>query len=529
MGKKKEVVFYRNRYKGQKLSEETCDRLESLLELDKAGNFVKELQHVIFDLSASEVDQIKELKSGDMLEPQYGTLKNNQTIGVAYMYFAKSCILGDSVGMGKTVQVCGLCNLLEAEHEKAGSDFRFLFLTGKNLVEQTRDKMIKFTGNYIETLYGLKPDVTRYIAANEDYPQYSIVGSHSLLTNKLFQDYMAGFRREHGYNPFDLLVIDEAGDVLTNTATQRYKDAKYLAEMFDRVVLLNATSFEKELKMFYNQLNFIDETFLPTKTAFEKEYMVFTYGIASYPVFQGKYRNEDKFKRLVAYRYLARTRKSSGATMIDCSADIIVSPLSQEQRELLRLTSIPAMVYECPGYFRMGYETNLETTPKLRDLVKLLREDLKDEPSILIYSRYKESQSAIQRVLYNELGVESTILNGASSQKERNAVIDKFKLGDIRLLITNVQKGLDFGKCNVCIFYSYDPNPNKMVQFEGRMTRDYDIVGKHVYLLISKGSELTTFKKTVADRAKASDIFAGSDFSCVLSILLDDNILSNIS
>ena len=91
-----------------------------------------------------------------------------------------------------------------------------------------------------------------------------------------------------------------------------------------------------------------------------------------------------------------------------------------------------------------------------------------------------------------------------------------------------MQKALNFGNCNHCVFYSYDSNPNKMVQFEGRMTRTYNIVDKHVILLISKGQELSNFKNMIADRAQASDVFAGSDFSCVLSILLNDNKLSKL-
>ena len=96
----------------------------------------------------------------------------------------------------------------------------------------------------------------------------------------------------------------------------------------------------------------------------------------------------------------------------------------------------------------------------------------------------------------------------------------------IRVLITNVQKGLNFGNCDYCIFYDFDSNPNRMVQFEGRMTRSYNIENKHVFLLVSRGKELKNLKKVVANRAKASDVFAGSDFSCVLSILLDEDLQS---
>lgn len=527
MSKKREVVYRNGKLKGSLLTDETCDKLDSLMQLDEQRGFVRELKSVIYDLTPSDVAMIKKQRSNSGVELVRGTLENTQTIGVAYMYFAERLILGDSVGMGKTVQVCGLCNLLESHMLKQALEFRFLYLTGKNLVEQARDEMIKFTGNYVETVQGVKDSVTKFCRNNWDYLESSVVGSHSLIRSLDFQEFMLHYYRDEGYNPFDVLIIDEAGDVLTNSTTQTYKAAKELAKMFDRIILLNATSFEKELRQFYNQLDFIDDTFLPTKTAFQKEYEVYDYGVGPYPQFSGKYKNAEKFRKEVGYRYLARTRKSAGATMTNCSADVIVSSLSVEQTELLKMVSMPNMVYDCPSYFKMGVDTNVDTTPKLGSLMWLLQGKLKNERSILIYARYKESQACIAECL-QEYGYDSYILNGDSPQDLRNAIIDKFKLGDIRILITNVQKGLNFGNCNHCIFYSYDPNPNRMVQFEGRMTRTYNIDNKHVYLLISRGNELKTFKKIVADRAKASDIFAGSDFSCVLSILLDGDQMANL-
>lgn len=518
----KEVVYYNGRLKGKMLTDKDCDTLESLLRIDKENGYIKDLKNIIWELSDDDVEVVATTKSNEFIEKKKGTLSNLQTVGVAYMYFAKNLVLGDSVGIGKTVEVCGLCNLLESVYEKQGKDFRFLYLTGKNLLTQAQNEFIKFTSNYVDLLYGVAKSVNKFCSENSEYIQYSVVGAHSLLTNVRFQEYLIQYKRENGKYPFDLLVVDEAGDVLTNSTTKTYKEASQIRDMFDRTILLNATSFEKELGMFYDQLNFVDKTFLPVKTTFKKEYEVKDY-TGPYPRFNGKYKNQEKFKDLVSYRYLARTRKGTGATMTNCTAEVLVSPLSSEQKELLKRTSMPNMVYDCPSYFNTGIDTNEETTPKLGDLVRLLTGKLKDVGSVLVYSRYKEAQSCIQNIL-NEYDIESFILNGDSSDEERESVINCFKRGEVKVLITNVQKGLNFGKCNYCIFYSFDPNPNKMVQFEGRMTRSYNIDNKHVYLLVSKGKELRTFKKVVADRAKASDVFAGSDFSCVLSILLDSDL-----
>ena len=525
MGRAKEVVYYNGRLKGKLLTDKDCDTLESLIRIDREKGYVKDLRNIIWELSDSDVEVIKETKSSEFISnKEKGTLTNLQTVGVAFMYFAKSMVLGDSVGLGKTVEVCGLCNLLESVYEKQGKDFRFLYLTGKNLLPQAQEEFIKFTSNYVDLVYGLAKYVNKFCSDNKNYLEHSVVRAHSLLVNPRFQEYLIQYKRDNGRYPFDLLVIDEAGDVLTNSNTKTYKEASQIRDMFDRVILLNATSFEKELGMFYNQLNFVDKTFLPTKTAFSKEYEVKDFR-GAYPRFTGEYKNQDKFRELINYRYFARTRRGSGAKMTNCTAKVLVSPLSSEQKELLKITSIPNMVYDCPSYFGTGIETNEVTTPKLGDLVSLITKDLRDVNSILIYAEYKEAQLCIQNIL-NEYDVNALILNGDSSIDERNSVINAFKKGEIRVLITNVQKGLNFGNCDYCIFYDFDSNPNRMVQFEGRMTRSYNIENKHVFLLVSRGKELKNLKKVVANRAKASDVFAGSDFSCVLSILLDEDLQS---
>lgn len=528
MGRKKEVVYQNGRLAGKYLSSDLCNKLEKLRRLDEEKKAVLDLKNIIYDLTPSQVEEIKALYPME-LDEEYpkGKLENLQTIGVAYMFFAKSMILGDSVGIGKTVEVCGLCNLLEKYlSDKREDPFRFLLLTEKTAVDQVRNEMIRFTAHYVETVYGEKAKVQKFVQENYDELHYSVVAPHSLLKSKDFQEYMRFYTEEVGYNPFDIIIIDESGDILCNPSTQYYKDGKYIADMFERVILLNATSFERELSNFYAQLNFLDDTLLPTKTNFEKEYVIMSY-TGPYPMPSGKYKNADKFRHLVGYRYFARTRKGTGAIMEDCTADVEVVPLSKEQKYLLQKVSMPRMVFECPSYFKMGIDSNTETTPKLAKLIEILTDKWKDANSVLIYSYYKESQFVIQRVLA-EHGIDSEIMNGDFTQEQRDDLINKFKLGDIRILITNVQKALNFGNCNHCIFYSYDSNPNKMVQFEGRMTRSYNIIDKHVILLISKGNELKSFKSLVADRAQASDVFAGSDFSCVLSILLDNNKLSNL-
>ena len=135
------------------------------------------------------------------------------------------------------------------------------------------------------------------------------------------------------------MIIDESGSILGNSNSGIYQNAKAMSDMFDRVILLNATPFEKELIMYYNQLSFVDDSLLPSKTTFQKRYVDMDYS-GIYPRPTGKYKNESEFKNLVAYRYFGRTRKSIGATMEDCTVDVVLSDLSDLQKEMLKRTRI---------------------------------------------------------------------------------------------------------------------------------------------------------------------------------------------
>ena len=96
-------------------------------------------------------------------------------------------------------------------------------------------------------------------------------------------------------------------------------------------------------------------------------------------------------------------------------------------------------------------------------------------------------------------------------------------------MLTNVQKGLNFGTCDYCIFYSFDPNPAHMIQFEGRITREFDIVGKSIYILCSMGLEYQSLIKTVKQRTQATTEFTNTDLSVVVDILLNGGVISNVS
>lgn len=522
MAKAREIQYHNNRYQGS-LTEEDCKKLDAIIELDEENGAFEDLRHIIYDLPESVVfNIIDEVESCGKTLTEYekseGTLRDEQTLGTAFMFFANNCILGDSVGMGKTPQIAGLCRILENMYKESRKPFRYLLLTEKNLVGQTRKKMIQFTGSFAYSLNGDAISTQKFLNKLEGFLEYSVVGSHTLVSQPLFIKWLEETRKLHKKFPFDLLVIDESS-ILGNSVSGVYKDTKILASYFSRVILLNATPFNTKLNTFYNQLNLIDHKLLPAKTNFEKEYVLYNY-TGMYPKPTGKYKNPQRFRHLVGYRYFARTRESKGGVMENCSGRVVISPLSKLQKELEKTTQMYQMVYDCPNYFDSDIAYSEENVPKLASLKCVLEDEFYDADTVLIFVHYREAQDSLSRWLtYN--GHSNRVLCGETKNEERESIIEGFKNTEYRVLITNVQKGLDFGECDHCIFYGFDPNPSKMVQFEGRITRSFDIRNKRIILLVSQGKELQRLNKIIKDRAQATAQFTKSDLSCIMDILLE--------
>lgn len=525
MGKAKEVFYRNDRYQGS-LSDECCDVLEELLELDSMNGCVSDLRHIIYNMNDSDVIDMCENMDAygqcfNEYEKKRGTLRDEQTIGVALLYYAINALLGDSVGMGKTVESAGLVNLLKSEYSKRGEQFRYLALTEKNLIHQFRVEMIKFTGDYVLPIKdGEAKTISKFITNNPytEQLEYSVVGTHALFTTPAFIGWLEQCRAYGKGFPFDLLIVDESS-VLGNSTTQAVKGFNSIAKYFKRIIFLNATPFESQLGIFYNQLNLLDKRLLPTKTNFQKEYVIMDYrGMYARPT--NKYKNQDDFKRLVGYRYFARTRRDKGAVMENCKGGIILSPLSAIQKEWFSKTQLNRIVYDCPTYLDDSIEFCSENVPKLASLKQLLDEDCAEADSILVFVYFKEAQACLSEWLTN-MGYSNRVLNGDTDNVSRASIIEGFKNKEYKVLLTSVQKGLNFGDCNHCIFYSFDPNPARMIQFEGRTTRSFDIIGKSVYILCSKGQEYKTLCKTAKQRAKATSDLTNADISVVMNILLD--------
>lgn len=521
MGRRKELKYYNGRLQGS-LDDETCQKLETLLSLKKENQGIESLTNTIYNLDAQAIADT--INTGVVPEGalKQGSLTKAQTLGSAFMFYAKDCLLGDSVGLGKTVEICSLLNVTRKFKENNGLEFtgfKFLYLTEKSLVQQAQAELIKFTGQPVDLLYADKKSFLKY---KEEHPEgitNGIVAPHSLFNQQELHSWLKDIRDgDEEFNYFDYLIVDESA-VLSNTKTNIYKNAKILQQSCMHTILLNATPFDLSLDTMYGQISFIDDSFLPTKTAFQKEYYVMDFS-RGYATPSGKYKNADKFKYLTSYRYFYQTRKQLGAKMNNVTTELLSIKLSTDQKRLMRESQMYKIIYDIPAVIDTSLETNEQTTPKLKLLKQVIDKNKANNEQIIIHAHFKESHYFIARWLKRQ-GINCDVLNGAVTDKDRAQVIKDFKENKTQVLITNVQKGLNFGAVKTIIFYGYPGNSSDMLQFEGRATRSFDIQDKKIYVLVTEGRELTEFKTKVAQNYKFASSFASQDISGIGQLLLE--------
>lgn len=490
-----EHKVYRNQYYQGTMSDTNA---ECILALQNETT-VPSLAHCIYDLPTEEVEKIKTDYDKNKILPTrtdypLGTLRDMQTIGVAFMYYAESCLLGDEVGLGKTVEVAALCNLLELNFSKENKPFRFCFLTEGPSSAQIRDKLIRFTGKYVGLLGDAEQStVSAYLADNPDKQKYSIVGTHALLNSQDFAVYCAR-------HPFDLFVIDESF-ILKNNTTTIYYNAKAILKYCKRKVLLNATPLETAVRDFYNQLLLLDTGYLPTVANFERDFCRKTKVGNDLKICGTK--NEELFRQVIKLRYLARTRVGLGAKFESNHSEVYVIEPSATQKALLKRSSLYQMIADYPPDVDINIPFSIDVAPKMRATLDILKRlDMTKERAI-IYCHLKNCQYALQKLL-QEQGYTVEVINGSTKKKERDAIIADVTSGKTHILVTNVVRGIDLNECAHCIMYTIDKNPGKLLQVEGRITRDFDVCFRNLYLLVLRGREEKALQGVVSERIKTA-------------------------
>lgn len=487
------VEIYRDAFRGD-LEPEVCDKVDTLLEYINevvgTGGVVQEIPNLmnsIYALREEQIEQVLEQKNSVGVDKPLGSLRDGQTLDVAFTLLVKNALLGASVGLGKTAVTASLINIYRDRCKELGVPFRYVFVTANHLIHQSRKELVMFTGEYVGVTSGDQKEVARFIKEGEAIGGYEgIVATYSAVKSFEFMRWLHNYLDE---DKLTYLFVDES-EVLGNVRSDVYKNMMVLREYAENVVCLNATVFAKDITTMYAQLDFVAPDKMPNKTPFEQAYCV-KHHITNQII---GYRNTDEFNKAIRYIYFKRSRQERGVSVVGSHVHLYLHKLSNYQRDLLGKTSMYYVVFEDPSIIDDEWTFNLEDVPKAMKLLDLVRENRGEQ--FIVYVQNVQTQYNLRDML-EKAGFTVSILNGqdTNTAKKKAAVKDAFKEEKRDVLLTNLQTGLNMNEVNHLVFYSFSKDSGKMAQVEGRMVRELDIVGKNIYIIMANKKEYEVLTK----------------------------------
>ena len=477
------------------------------------------LKHMIFNFSSELVEEAEEndmsvrtyIKENGIEYQQYvGELRDYQTVGVGFLYMSPRSILGDGVGLGKTAEISALFNMLKQNNEMS----RFLMAVETSAVGQTIQEIKRFTGLRVVELPSVKNKMKKVIDSTDWSTVDGIVTRHSTLRSDTFSNWLSlNISSDGKFNLFDVFILDESS-LIKNAKTQVYVYTKNICDLVKRVHFLNATVFETNIMDIYYQVDMMDSSVLPSKSAIESRFCnwkakVFWKRQNGQAVQQRAmervgYKNQVEFKKSLKLFYFGRSIKDTGMERHNEYVVYTVEPTQDQLFEVRKKSARYSEILNCPSLVEnCELPFTREKCPKLDRLLTLCEQDFHDS-SVMIYCMYIEAQLKLKEYL-EASGRKVCILNGTTKDEERKQLISDFNAGVYDVIITNIKKSLNLYNGDVCIFYTVEGNPAKMEQIRGRIDRNVDDKKKiFVLLLYQYTMEYTLFTKTASTRSKDS-------------------------
>lgn len=483
---------------------------------------IDSLKHMIFNFppelvmrSIEEGKSIRTIVKEENIDIQkegyIGELRNYQTTGTGFMYMSPRSIIGDGVGLGKTVEISALLNILKQRQQMN----RFLMAVESSASGQTLAELIKYTGMMIVYLPSTKKEMLKVIDETDWNIVDGIVIKHSAIISDTLNKWIGLNTPEGGNkcNLFDTFILDESS-VVKNNKTKIYNYLVNICQLCRRVHFMNATIFETNIMDIYYQIDIVDSNILPAKTRIEKEFSVYKRSKGFWTRDEsGKpkqkfsweragYKNQEEFKSRLRLVYFARCKADIGLDRPNVYKIYEVDPTRDQQLALME--NRYNEVLNCPSLIpELGIPMNRKNVPKLDKLCELIENDFADS-KVMIYCFNIEAQEAIAEEMRN-IGRNPLILNGQDKSKDKDInrikIMNEFNTGSCDVIITNIMRSLNLYNGDACIIYSLVSNPSKQTQIAGRIDRNVDDKTKTFVLLLYRGTdEEKLFKNVVGKR-----------------------------
>ena len=445
--------------------------------------------------------------------------------GLGKSNVASGCILGDSMGLGKTLQVVGLIWILLRQNPfvKEPLAKKVLVVCPVSLVHNWRNEVLNWLGE--KKLYPLVADGT-------EQPQ-------DILTKFSKDSYrccIISYEALSSYNQYLTCAIDvvfcDEGHRLKNTDIKIYKILNGLR--VNKKVLITGTPIQNNLMELFACISFVDSLIFKSEKSFKRLFAEpISRGLVKQAPLQVLRESREKAKELmhiVANIMIRRTNKILEEFLPPRKEYIVYLNASQQQlaeyNKLLdsyrkagvmsgishdSMFSLLAQIRRillCPGE---GTVTTPRTSCKIAFLGEILR-DTTYKSKLIIVSYYTGVLDQVEGYL-QEQGMDWARLDGTLGQKERTKSIEKFASPGCNVFLLAAKAGgtgLNLVMANRMVLLDVDWNPSNDAQVMGRVYRKGQTRPVEIFRLVVAGTVEEKIMERQISKVDLSNLVADS-------------------
>lgn len=377
-----------------------------------------------------------------------------QALDVVKMMMRKTSLCMYGTGTGKTYIASALIQWLYL----LNSDSRVLMFVKNNQLSQTPADVEKLTGLRVESSDATKKSLESIFDSGDFLRCSVLMLTHQCLGNRDLMGLIFKYK-----DAFNALIIDEAHNLNNVHKASTAGMLRGVCSHFEYKWALTATPIVSSLDQFVRLACMLDPTTYPNP---ERLYRQFS-------------RHEIDFDCDPCF-FIQRTRKDLGYDSSIRGVPIIVSPLDHQKRAR-RIDR--SLVCKGPGAIN-----------SVMALVNLIVSQKSQHRRGIVYVRMHEVREFVLPFL-DHAGIEYACINGFTSLKERNFVMEQFNdQGKYDVVITSVEEALNLD-CEYVLFYELTINVDQVVgrAYRGLYTKILDVY----FMMVAESKEVEYFRDTI--------------------------------
>lgn len=419
---------------------------------------------------------LSELAKQDSYEPILGScygkiLTKEQLAATVFSLIIKKNIISFDTGLGKTVIASALINLVL---EKEG---RALFILKRTTMEELYKKIKESCKKSIRcgNITNEQSVIDKMICKRKaDTCNLLVISSDSLANNEV-NNYLYGVR-----NSLTIVIVDEM-HLFSNLTSVESRLMDKLMNKSEYSFALTATPFQRDIIQLINTGYMLNNNVFGGKKPREM-YNVFT---------------EYRDGKVTGYKNLEMLKKIMSKIMFNVTREMLNIEVDKKCKIHLVRGKEEWRNKRGNEAFRM-IKADTESQPYYK-LCELLTTHVGAGRKGLVYINLNEIKSVIFEKL-KLLGFRVDIVDGTiSNKKDRERTKERYRRGDIDVLIINTVASLDL-EGDFVIFYELTLQYTQMI---GRLCRTYEDKQIFIDFIIAEGTyEETFFKNNVYSKVK---------------------------